>query len=189
MSNFKEDIMDKAMKAAVDLMKEKGAENVTAEDLVAAAKKITEEELAKVPTEDIVAQQEAEIARGVVKQEEDVIGGGIAAEPVPEPEVKEEKEPEDYIVRFKEPYAFEGKRYAGVDLSGLQTLRAKDIWRIDKAYRDSGNMALIQEMDNGYTARVAARASGLPIEFFENMRLPDMISVRNVVTGFFFPKE
>ena len=50
-------------------------------------------------------------------------------------------------------------------------------------------MALIQEMDNGYTARVAARASGLPIEFFENMRLPDMISVRNVVTGFFFPKE
>ena len=187
MSNTEKEVMEVTVKKAVELMEKKGVGNVTPEDLLEAAKEIAKETGIMKGSEP--AEQEAEIARGIVEQETDVIGGGIAAEPVPEPEKKEEKEPEDYIVRFKEPYAFEGKRYAGVDLSGLQTLRAKDIWKIDKAYRGSGNMALIQEMDNGYTARVAARASGLPIEFFENMRLPDMISVRNVVTGFFFPKE
>lgn len=186
MSNFTEEIMNKGMKAALDLMKEKGAENVTTEDLLAAAKKIAEETNHK--TETMPQEQEGKIAGGFVEQEEEVIGGGIMAEHEPEPEKEEEKE-EDYIIRFSKPYKFEGKSYAGVDLSGLKNLKAKDLWKVNRNYRNAGNVSVLPEIDAEYTARVAARASGLPIEFFENMPLPEATKIKAKVSGFFMEKE
>ena len=181
MSNLKEEIMDKAMKAAVDLMKEKGAENVTTEELLAAAKKITEETM---PKTEGIAKQEPEIAGGYSEEYENIIGGGIMAEPAPEPEKEEEKE-EDYIIRFSKPYKFEGKTYAGVDLSGLLQMKAKDIWKMNRTCRSVGIASVIPELDAEYTARVAARASSLPIEFFENLPLPEMTKIKMKVSSFF----
>ncbi len=82
-----------------------------------------------------------------------------------------------------------GKTYTGVDLWGLTNLRAKDIWKVNRNYRNAGNISLLQEMDSEYTARVAARASGMPVEFFEGMSLQDMIKVRTKVSDFFYPRE
>ncbi|WP_313525476.1 hypothetical protein [Anaerotignum sp.] len=128
-----------------------------------------------------------EIARCEVNQNEEVIGSGIVLESVAETSVTVEEE--DFIIRFKEPYFFEGKTYTGVDLWGLTNLRAKDIWKVNRNYRNAGNISLLQEMDSEYTARVAARASGMPVEFFEGMSLQDMIKVRTKVSDFFYPRE
>lgn len=128
-----------------------------------------------------------EIAKGEVAEDEEIIGSGIIADP--EVEKKQEKEEADFIIRFQKPYHFEGKSYAGVDLSGLKSLRAKDVWKINRNYRNAGNISLLQEMDSEYTARVAARASGMPVEFFEGMSLQDMIKVRTKVSDFFYPRE
>ena len=186
MSNFTEEIMNKGMKAALDLMKEKGAENVTTEDLLAAAKKIAEETNHK--TETMPQEQEGKIAGGFVEQEEDVIGGGITAEPEPEIAKEEEKE-DDFIIRFSKPYRFEGKTYAGVDLSGLKNLKAKDLWKVNRNYRNAVNVSVLPEIDAEYTARVAAMASKLSIEFFENMPLPEATKIKAKVSGFFMEKE
>ena len=134
------------------------------------------------------AKEVCEIAKGVLEDAKVAIGGGIMAEPATEMEEKA-KEPEDFIIRFEKPYAFEHKTYAGVDLSGLNNLCSKDIWKINRSYRNAGNIGLLQEMDAEYTARVAARASGMPIEFFEGLSLPDMIKIRTMVSNFFMPKE
>ncbi|NCC16546.1 MAG: phage tail assembly protein [Clostridia bacterium] len=128
-----------------------------------------------------------EIAKGEPEHEDVIIGSGIVAEA--EGEKNQEKEEDDFIIRFQKPYRFEGKSYAGVDLSGLKSLRAKDVWKINRNYRNAGNIGLLQEMDSEYTARVAARASGMPVEFFEGMELPDMIKVRTKVSDFFYPRE
>lgn len=127
-----------------------------------------------------------EIAKGEFQVDNIIIGSGIVAEPEEEKKVNEE---DDFIIRFQKPYHFEGKTYAGVDLSGLKSLRAKDVWKINRNYRNAGNIGLLQEMDSEYTARVAARASGMPVEFFECMELPDMIKVRTKVSDFFYPRE
>lgn len=130
-----------------------------------------------------------EIAGGGISAAETIAGRGQKETPAPLPEPEPVKEPEDFIIRFDAPYRFEGKPYTGIDLSGLRELRAKDIWKLNRTYRSSGNIPLLQEMDNEYTARVAARAAGLPIEFFEGMPLSESIKVRAMVSGFFYPKD
>lgn len=139
---------------------------------------------------EMMAAEEAVIAGGFTEEAmEETIAGGIVAEPEPEEIAREKEEPKDFIVRFQNPYVFEGKKYAGVDLSGMQNLRAKDIWKIDRSYRNAGNLGVLKEMDNEYTCRVAAIASGMPVEFFMGMALGDMIEVRTLVSSFFYPKE
>ena len=185
MSNFEKEIAEKAMKKTMELMKEKGADKVTQEDLLEAAKEIAKE--TGLMKETAPAEQEGEIAVGSVEKEE-VIGGGIVAEPEHEIAKEEEKE-DDFIIRFSKPYRFEGKTYAGVDLSGLKNLKAKDLWKVNRNYRNAGNVSVLPEIDAEYTARVAAMASNLPIEFFENMPLYEATKIKAKVSGFFMEKE
>lgn len=170
-------------------------QDISEEQIKALAEKIMKHEeqietFAKkiVESDDVKSAEVSEnIAKGEVVEDEEVIGSGIIADP--QEEKRQEKEENDFIIRFQRPYHFEGKSYAGVDLSGLRSLRAKDVWKINRNYRNAGNISLLQEMDSEYTARVAARASGMPVEFFEGMELPDMIKVRTKVSDFFYPRE
>lgn len=130
-----------------------------------------------------------EIAGNGTSVTETIAGRGQEEIPALLPEPEHVEEPEDFVIRFDAPYRFEGKTYTGIDLSGLRELRAKDIWKLNRTYRNSGNIPLLQEMDNEYTARVAARAAGLPIEFFEGMTLSESIKIRAMVSGFFYPKD
>lgn len=134
-------------------------------------------------------EETGEIAGSGTSVAETIAGRGQEEIPALLPEPEHVEEPEDFVIRFDAPYRFEGKTYTGIDLSGLRELRAKDIWKLNRTYRNSGNIPLLQEMDNEYTARVAARAAGLPIEFFEGMPLPESIKVRAMVSGFFYPKD
>lgn len=153
-----------------------------------------EREAASMPLETAKAALEeessaGEIAGGGNPGTETIARQGQKVIPAPLPDPEPVKEAEDFIIRFDVPYRFEGRTYTGIDLSGLRELRAKDIWKLNRTYRSSGNIPLLQEMDNEYTARVAARAAGLPIEFFEGMPLPEAIKVRAMVSGFFYPKD
>lgn len=137
---------------------------------------------------------EGVIACGMTEEQDAPAGGILAEKAAPEVAKREEedaqKEAEDaFILRFSVPYSFEGKVYAGVDLSGLKSLRAKDLWKINRNYRNAGNISLLPEIDAEYTARVAARASGMPIEFFENMPLQEATKIKAKVSGFFTEKE
>lgn len=136
-----------------------------------------------------IQEEAGEIAGSGTSSMETIAGRGQEEIPAFLPEPEPMKELEDFIIRFDAPYRFEGKTYTGIDLSGLRELRAKDIWKLNRTYRSSGNIPLLQEMDNEYTARVAARAAGLPIEFFEGMPLSESIKVRAMVSGFFYPKD
>lgn len=180
--------MEEAMRLAM-LVHE--GEEITEEKLREAAERILRGANLEEPVEsENAAGETAVIAGGFMDEATEVIGGGIMAEPEPEFEMaKGEAEPDDYIIRFSKPYRFEGKNYAGVDLSGMQNLRAKDIWKIDRNYRNAGNLGVLKEMDNEYTCRVAAAASGMPVEFFMGMALADMVKVRTKVSDFFYPKE
>lgn len=95
----------------------------------------------------------------------------------------------EYLIKFANKYEFEGEIYTEVDLSGVREFRGKDLWKINRAYNAKGNISITPKMDDEYTAMVASRVSGLPIEFFEGLSLRDGEKVRVAVTGFFYGEE
>lgn len=92
----------------------------------------------------------------------------------------------DFVIHFKEPYEFEGKKYEKVDLSGLNDLTAKDLIEADKIFISSGQVAAMNELSVGYTCLLASRASNLPVEFFEKLPAKEAVKVKNAVGNFLF---
>jgi hypothetical protein len=94
------------------------------------------------------------------------------------------EEKNEYTVEFRKPYTFEGEEHKEVDLSGLDNLSTKDILDADKRFAASGQTALMNEMVTGYCLIVASKASGKPIEFFEQLPASEGLKVKNVVMAF-----
>jgi hypothetical protein len=92
----------------------------------------------------------------------------------------------EYLIEFKKPYTFESQEYKEIDLAGLESLTAKDLMDAEKQFAASGLVAAINEMSMGYVCIVAAKASKLPVEFFEKLPANEAIKVKNEVTGFFY---
>lgn len=90
------------------------------------------------------------------------------------------------VITFKKPYSFEGKEYKEVDLSGLENLTGKDLTDADRIFVSAGNVAPMNEMSIGYACIIAAKATGLPQEFFEGLPAKEIIKVKNEVMTFFF---
>ncbi len=90
----------------------------------------------------------------------------------------------EYYVEFRKPYQFEQETYEGVDLAGIENLSAKDLIEADKQFTKNGNMAVMNEMTTGYCCIIASKATGKPIEFFENLSAADGLKVKNMVMGF-----
>lgn len=91
---------------------------------------------------------------------------------------------ENMKIEFKKPYSFEGKEYKDIDLSNAVNLSTKDLIEADRLFNSSGQMALMNEMATGYTCIIASKATGLPIEFFENLPAREGLKVKNKVMGF-----
>lgn len=92
----------------------------------------------------------------------------------------------DNVLKFTKPYNFEGKEYTEVDLSGLESITARDMIEAEKLYGRTGGFSFIPEMSMGYAIMIATRASKHPIEFFQGLPPKDAMRVKNKVTSFFF---
>ncbi len=92
----------------------------------------------------------------------------------------------EHLIEFKNPYLFEEKEYTQIDLSGLESLTAKDLIDAEKQFAAGGQVAAINEMSIGYICIVAAKASKQPVEFFDKLPANEAIKVKNAVTSFFY---
>ena len=106
----------------------------------------------------------------------------------PAPSAIEEEE-NSYYITFKKPFVFEDETYTGVDLSGLEDLSARDMIATQRSMERSGSINVIPEMSLEYACIFAARASGLPQEFFQSLPPREAIKVKNRVTSFFYGEE
>lgn len=103
--------------------------------------------------------------------------------------IEEEEEEKSYYITFKKPFVFEDETYNGVDLSGLEDLSARDMIATQRSMERSGSINVIPEMSLEYACLFAARASGLPQEFFQSLPPREAIKVKNRVTSFFYGEE
>lgn len=93
---------------------------------------------------------------------------------------------DEYRVVFAKPFAFEGKTYEHVDLSGLEDITAKDMISVNKIMERSGSVSVLPEMSLEYACLISAKAARLPVEFFQALPPREAIKVKNRVTNFFY---
>lgn len=90
----------------------------------------------------------------------------------------------ELLLKFKEPYKFEGKEYTEVDLSPVKNLSGNDITETDRIFTEQGNMSMVPETTFPYMAILAARATGMPIEFFNQLPIKEALQVKRTIMGF-----
>lgn len=91
----------------------------------------------------------------------------------------------DFILKFKEPFNFEGKEYNEVDLSGITSLCAEDLCEAQDMLSDMGIVSSVVEMNYMYNFLLAAKATCLPIEFFKRMPGKYAAQLKTKVSGYF----
>ena len=91
-----------------------------------------------------------------------------------------------YIVRLNPPIIYEKKTYDRIDLTGLDNIRAADMIAVSRKLNRSGNVDFMQETSLEYAINIAHRATGLPLEFFDQLRPAAALRVKNAVTAFLY---
>lgn len=86
-----------------------------------------------------------------------------------------QQEPEqgerENVVTLKRPYTFEGKEYTEIDLGGLERMTIQDAIdaQTDLFGQQEVASSLLCETTSAFAMEIAAKATGLPIEFFKLM--------------------
>lgn len=98
-----------------------------------------------------------------------------------------DKEGEGRItIPFGAVYRFEGKDYTEVDITGIRGMTVQDAIDIQKKLFDTQEVAalLIAETTTAFTGEVAAKASGMPIEYFKLMPRGISKKVQKAIRGY-----
>lgn len=76
-----------------------------------------------------------------------------------------------HVIKLEKPFMFEQKEYTEVDLGGLDGLTIRDAIDAQRKLLDQSEAAcsFLCETTTAFAMEIAARASGLPIEFFKTM--------------------
>lgn len=93
---------------------------------------------------------------------------------------------ESNLVPLKTPITFEGKQYSEIDLNCLENIRAADMIAVNRELSQGGNIDLYQEYTLEYALHIAARASSIPLEFYEQLNPSPALRVRKCVASFLF---
>lgn len=131
------------------------------------------------------------------KSHEEMIEEIPVATPTPDEEVAKllpaadnEDDDENYlIVKFNKPYYFEGQRYDGVDLSGLEDIKGRELTALEKAFGKAGIVTTMPETTATYAKLAATKATSLPAEFFEDLPGKEVRKIKTAVTRFFYDED
>lgn len=95
-------------------------------------------------------------------------------------------ETKESVVKFNEPYLFEGQEYTEVDLSEVGEATTNTLMQADKLFLAKGIVDAFKEVNVQYCMIIASLKTEKPIEFFENLRANEAIKIKNIVSGFLF---
>lgn len=93
------------------------------------------------------------------------------------------------VVKLSKEYAFEGKKYIKIDLSGLDDLTAEDMISVNRILSRDGNTDILPEMSLEYACVLASKGSDLPIEFYKRLKPKDALKVKGCITHFLYGVE
>lgn len=132
-----------------------------------------------------LAAENGEEKKGFQMEQPEKKGGG-AAEGDSGEDSKGESDDLDMYVKFSKPYVFEDDTYDGIDMSCLENLTTDDLTEIEKKFYKQGIASFNPENTAVYAKIVAWKATGLPIEFFNQLPVRDMLKIKSRVVNFFY---
>lgn len=97
-----------------------------------------------------------------------------------------EEQEDSLILRFRKPYIFDHKQFTEVDLSGLADTTAADLSAVSKILTKTGTVSPTPEMTVEFAIHMAARVTGLPVEFFQQLPSREGVRLKTMVTGFLY---
>lgn len=113
----------------------------------------------------------------------------VSDEPMSEKEaieaVRQEENEDQYTVKLLREYNFEGRMIASVDMRGLDDLTTRDMEVFDRIMAKMQHSPADKYRDTTYTKHIAVRVTGLPIEFFNQLKARDMLLVTARVYSYF----
>ena len=92
-------------------------------------------------------------------------------------------------ITFSKPYNFEGEIFNGIDLSGLEDIKGRQLTAIEKAFGKAGVVSSMPETTSTYAKIAASAATGLPAEFFEDLPGKEVRKIKSAVTRFFYEEN
>ena len=97
---------------------------------------------------------------------------------------------EDYrVIQLKNPITFEGTKYTKIDLTGLENIKAADMVSINRRMARNGNIDINPELTLEYALNMANIATGLPLEFFDQLPPHAAMAIKGRVTNFLYGRE
>lgn len=95
-----------------------------------------------------------------------------------------EKEASAQEITLSKEYEFEGVKYKKLDFSKLDDLTGSDMVEINRIMTRRGIIDSSPELSLEYAFYMAAKAFGMPIEFFNQLSPKDCMKVKNRVQRF-----
>lgn len=92
-------------------------------------------------------------------------------------------------ITFSKPYNFEGEIFNGIDLSGLEDIKGRQLTAMEKAFGKAGVVSSMPETTSTYAKIAASAATGLPAEFFEDLPGKEVRKIKSAVTRFFYEED
>jgi hypothetical protein len=102
-----------------------------------------------------------------------------------EKETIEEDRNGKFFVRFFQKYKYKDKEIEGIDMSGLQDLTARDAQRVDRIMARLGHFPQNKFNDSVYAKHIAVIATGMSLEFFNDLQIRDMLLITAKVNSYF----
>lgn len=95
---------------------------------------------------------------------------------------------ESLVLRFGQPYIFDGREYTEVDLSGLEDVTAGVLESVGKivSKKNPGMNPALLEMSMPFCNHLAQRVAGLTLEFFTKLPAKEAIKLKAMVTNFLY---
>lgn len=86
------------------------------------------------------------------------------------------------VVTFSKPVQFEGKTYEEVDLTEIENINGAQIANFEATTQQRG--IVVPELSSAYAFLAASAVSGLPIEFFEQLKVKEAVKIKRAVSAF-----
>jgi len=90
-----------------------------------------------------------------------------------------------FVVKFSTKYQFDGSEISEIDLSGLEDLTTQDAQFLDKVMVKMQHRPNDKFRDTIYTKHIAMKVTGLPVEFFNMLRMKDMQNITSRIAIYF----
>lgn len=90
-----------------------------------------------------------------------------------------------FVVLLEKEYEWNKEKITQLDLSGVQNLTTSDLEYVDRVLELMRRNPKNKYMDTTYQKHIAMRITGLPAEFFNKLKLRDMLTIVAVLYNYF----